>query len=100
MSNNVPTQTPDTLRCVIRLFICGDAINSRKALENLQRLREAKTHITFEVEIIDVNRTPQVALDLGVFVNPALQVLEPAPGMLIYGDLSDLQALDALLPRG
>jgi hypothetical protein len=52
------------------------------------------------VEVIDVDKTPQTALDQGIFVNPALQVIEPEPGMLIYGDLSDLKDLEAILAKG
>lgn len=100
MSNNVPTRTPAIHRCVARLFVCGDALNSRRARENLQRLRETFPHVKFKVEVIDVGETPQTALDQGIFVNPALQVIEPAPGMLIYGDLSDLKPLEALFPKG
>jgi circadian clock protein KaiB len=100
MSNNAPTRTPTNHRCSARLFVCGDAPNSRKARNNLQRLRETLDHVEFEVEVIDVEKTPQAALDQGIFVNPALQVIEPAPGMLIYGDLSDLTALQGLYPNG
>jgi hypothetical protein len=100
MSNNVPTRPSATICCVARLFVCGDALNSRRARENLQRLRETLSHVQFEVEVIDVDKTPQTALDQGIFVNPALQVLEPEPGLLVYGDLSDLQALVAMFPKG
>ena len=100
MSNKVPPRTSAIFRCVARLFVCGDALNSRRARENLQRLREMFPHVEFKVEVIDVGETPQRALDQGIFVNPALQVLEPAPGMLIYGDLSDLKPLEALFPKG
>ncbi len=100
MSNKTPTRTSAVIRCVARLFVCGDALYSRRARENLQRLGETLHHVEFEVEVIDVNETPQLALDQGIFVNPALQVLEPAPGTLIYGDLSDFQALAAIFPKG
>jgi hypothetical protein len=100
MSNKVSLRTPAIHRCVARLFICGDAPNSRRARENLQRLRESLPHVALEVEVIDVDKTPQTALDQGIFVNPALQVIEPEPGMLIYGDLSDLKVLEAILAKG
>ena len=100
MSNKTPTRTSANLRCVARLFVCGDAPNSRRARENLQRLRETLDHVELEVTLVDVDKSPQTALEQGIFVNPALQVLEPAPGMLIYGDLSDLTALKSLFPKG
>jgi len=100
MSNKVSTRAPAILCCVARLFVCGDALNSRRARENLQRLRQTLPHVQFDVAVIDVDKDPQTALDQGIFVNPALQVIEPAPGMLIYGDLSNLQALAAMFPKG
>ncbi len=77
-----------------------DALNSRRARENLQRLRKTFPRVQFDVEVIDIDKAPQTALDQGIFVNPALQVLEPAPGILIYGDLSDLSALAAMFSKG
>jgi len=100
MSNNAPTQITTIQRCAARLFVCGDAPNSRRARNNLQRLRETLDHVEFEVEVVDVDKTPQAALDQGIFVNPALQVIEPAPGMLIYGDLSELTVIEELFPKG
>ncbi len=100
MAHDAPGRSSGTPRCVARLYVCGDAPNSRRARENLQRLQEALHHVQFEVEIVDVCETPQAALDQGIFVNPALQVIAPAPGMLVYGDLSDLSALDAMLSKG
>lgn len=100
MSNKTSMQSPIIHRCVARLFVSGDALNSRMAKENLQRLREAFHHVEFKVEVVDVGENPQTALDQGIFVNPALQVIEPKPGMLIYGDLSDLKVLEAILAKG
>ncbi len=99
-ANSIKTQTPAIHRCAARLFVCGDAPNSRKAQENLQRLRKTLPHVEFEVEVIDVDKIPQTALDQGIFVYPAFQVIEPAPGMLIYDDLSDLSALEAVFIKG
>jgi hypothetical protein len=70
------------------------------ARENLKRLQETFHHVEFRVEVIDVGETPQTALEQGIFVNPALQVVEPEPEMLIYGDLGDLKVLEAILSKG
>jgi circadian clock protein KaiB len=83
-------------RYELRLFVAGDAINSRTALENLKRLLDQAADAAFELEIVDVLQTPQVALDQGVFVTPALQVVNPAPGALIYGNLSNADLMSTL----
>ena len=91
-SNQVQT------RYAVRLFVAGDATNSRIARENLKRLRDKFPEDGFTVEIVDVNVCPEVALEEGVFITPALKVIEPAPGGIVYGNLSDFRALGQLFP--
>ena len=81
----------------VRLFVAGNALNSRIARENLGRLRNSDPEAFFEVEIVDVLEDSRKALDAGIYVTPALQVLKPEPGGIVYGNLSDLEALKGLL---
>jgi circadian clock protein KaiB len=82
----------------VRLYIAGDAPNSRMAMENLDRLQKQMA-AEFHLEIVDVLKDPRAALDEGIFVTPALQVLDPGPGALIFGNLSDNQALSTVFTR-
>jgi circadian clock protein KaiB len=84
-------------RIVLRLFVAGDAPHSRIAKENLQRFRERAADCEFEVEVVNVLENPQIMLDLGIYLTPALQVIEPKPGGLIYGNLSDDRTLRGYL---
>jgi circadian clock protein KaiB len=86
---------PDQNNYKMRLFVAGDAPNSRIARENLRRLQE-RVSAEFSVEIVDVLKDPQIALSNGIFVTPTLQVMEPGPKTLIFGNLSDDQALSAI----
>lgn len=81
----------------LRLFVAGEAPNSRKARENLKRLCGRLPHGTANVEIIDVDAEPERALKNHIFVTPALQVLDTSPGTILYGNLSNEQALLDLL---
>lgn len=72
-----------------RLFIAGDSINSRIARENLKRLQESLKGVSFQLEIVDVQENVQEALDNGVFLTPALQILKPEPSALVFGNLKD-----------
>lgn len=85
------------LKCVIRFFVAGDAPNSIIARDNLRRLRESLPEIHFEIEIVDVNVNPEIALQKGVFVTPALEVLEPPPGGIFYGNLSNSDPIRRLI---
>ena len=85
------------VKIIMRLFIAGDAPQSRMARKNLQRFRERAAGSEFEVEVVNVLENPQIMLDLGIYITPALQVLEPQPGGLVYGNLSDEETLRDLL---
>ena len=80
----------------IRLFISGDAPNSRIAQENLRRMEAQLDGCRFDVEIVDVMIDPQTALAHSVFLTPALQIVDPGPGTIIFGNLSDMNALQSL----
>ena len=88
----------NTTRYSMRLYVAGDAANSRIAQDNLERLRERLTDHDLSVEIVDVNTHPDVALQENVFITPALQIIEPKPGGMVYGNLSDLETLRRFLP--
>lgn len=84
-------------RYVLRLFVAGDAPNSRMAKANLQRFCERLAGADVEIQVIDVLVDPQAAVEQGVFLTPALQIVEPRPGRLVYGNLSDDDVLGSVL---
>jgi circadian clock protein KaiB len=83
----------------MRLFIAGNAPNSRLARENLQRLCQRLDGHEVKLEIVDVVKDPDSAVAHGIYVTPALQVIEPRPGALVFGNLSNLEALVSLFPE-
>jgi circadian clock protein KaiB len=85
------------VRYLMRLFVSGDAPNSRIAQDNLKRLQESFPDEKFSVEIVDVNIQPEAALDCGIFITPSLQIVEPPPCYMVYGNLSDTEALLRML---
>jgi circadian clock protein KaiB len=99
MARNRGAEGKGAVHYVLRLFVAGDAPNSRVARANLQRMCERFDQDQYEVEVVDVTEDAQTALEEGVFVTPALQVIEPGPGTLIFGDLSDKDALGAVFPE-
>ena len=95
MSHKIDRRETERLRYKLRLFVSGDVPNSRIARENLQRRLD---DAVITVEIVDVMQEPQKALANGIFLTPALQVLGPEPGAVIYGNLNDADTLLALFP--
>lgn len=84
-------------RYALRLFVAGNATNSRIARENLEHLLAKHPEYEFDVEIVDLNVQPEIALDQGVFISPALQILEPNSGGIVYGNLSQKDILEKVL---
>lgn len=81
---------------VLKLFVAGDAPNSRLARENLRRLQAQAPDAVFDIKVVDVLESPQEALKAGVYVTPALQVIRPAPQTMIFGNLTDNKATQTL----
>jgi circadian clock protein KaiB len=77
--------TPVTLR----LYVSGQALNSRAAVRNLEALRELLGE-GVAVEVIDVRERPELAEEDRILVTPTLVRREPAPVRKIIGDLSDI----------
>ena len=94
------SSTKDDKHFFLKLFVAGAAINSRVARDNLEKLRARLPHCTFHIEVVDVFEDPQQALAHGVYLTPALQIIEPEPGGLVFGNLSDWTALRRLFPQG
>jgi len=81
----------------LRLFMSGDSASSTRARDNLVRLCETRLHRRCKIEIVDVLRCPQAALERNVLATPTLDLLEPPPPVRIVGDLSDHQKVFAAL---
>lgn len=80
---------PQKSRFVLRLFVARNASNSRIARENLQRLQEKYPGHEFVIEMVDVNLKPDTALEHGVFISPALQILETSTSGFVNGNLGE-----------
>lgn len=100
MNNSDFLQENQPLHYSLRLYISDNAINSRLARENLNNFLADFPEHKFKIEVIDLHLQPEMALKNGVFVTPTLQILAPPPGGIIYGNLSDRQALERILQIG
>jgi circadian clock protein KaiB len=72
-----------------RLYVAGDGPNSTRAVANLTAL--CREHLGNEqrIEIVDVTREPERALEDKVLLTPTLIKVAPAPARKIIGNLSD-----------
>jgi circadian clock protein KaiB len=74
----------------LRLYVSGQALNSRAAIRNLESLREALAE-RVAVEVIDVRERPELADEDQILATPTLVRRAPAPVRKIIGDLSDTE---------
>jgi circadian clock protein KaiB len=78
--------TPLTLR----LYVSGQALNSRAAIRNLETLLGLLADGT-DVEVVDVRAHPELAAEDRILATPTLVRRAPTPVRKIIGDLSDTQ---------
>ncbi len=80
-----------------RLYVAGDAPNATQALANLTAICESSVPGRYSIDVVDVFKEPERALDDGIFMTPTMLKMHPAPMRRIVGTLSDantvLQAL-------
>ena len=74
---------------VLRLYIAGNSTSSRRAEQNLHSLKTSLKSETWDVEIIDVLRSPELAEQAGVIATPTLSYEYSGRPRRIIGDLSD-----------
>jgi len=96
-TNSLSNARQKSKHFALRLYVTGNAANSLIAHENLRRLQAKHPDCDFNIEVIDVNQKPEMALEYGVFISPALQIVEPDFGGIVYGNLSEDRVLEQAL---
>jgi len=82
---------------LLRLYIAGNAPNSRRAVANVKAICEEHFASVHRLEIVDMLEQPRRALADGVIVTPTLLRLLPLPVQRLIGNLNDTdQVLIAL----
>lgn len=74
---------------LLRLYIAGNSAISRRAEQNLLHLQSLMKPGAWEVHVIDVLATPELAEQAGILATPTLSYEHPARPRRIIGDLSD-----------
>jgi circadian clock protein KaiB len=92
VSRTTTSRAPAPYR--LRLYIAGGAPNSTLAQKNMLAICRQHLNGKHRLEIIDVLKEPERALEDGILVTPTLLKLSPDPVVTMVGDLS---ATDAVL---
>ncbi|MCK1543536.1 circadian clock protein KaiB [Bradyrhizobium sp. 147] len=78
---------------VLRLYIAGNSASSRRAQQNLERLRASVSSKGWDIEIIDVLTRPDLADRAGIIATPTLSYEDGHRSRRIVGDLSDTKRI-------
>ncbi len=61
----------------LKLFVAGDEPNSYKAKKTIERLCESCLKGNYKLEVVDVLKDYQVALDNNILIAPTLVIVAP-----------------------
>lgn len=73
----------------LKLYITGQTARSLRAISNMRSICEDELQDQYELIIIDILKSPQVADDEKILATPTLIKDLPPPLRRIIGDLSD-----------
>jgi len=80
---------PDDERYVLRLYVTGMSPSSMHAIANLRAICEAHLRGRYDLEVLDVNKRPELAERAQLIAAPTLIKERPLPMRRMIGDLSD-----------
>ena len=79
------------------LYVAGRSPNSMLALENLRALCREHVPDHHIIEVVDVLREPQRAMNDGILVTPTLLRVAPTPVVQIIGNLAHTDLVTSTL---
>lgn len=87
---------------LLRLYIGGETPKSLAAIANLRALCDTHLPGRYEIELVDLTKTPELAAADQIVALPTLVRRRPPPPRRVIGSLSDTEkVLDGLsLPKG
>ena len=80
----------------LTLYLSGGAADSSRsaaALRNIERLAKRIEPHTFDLRVVDVLKSPEVAEARKILATPTLERSLPLPSRRFIGDLSDIDAV-------
>ena len=78
-------------KLVLQLFVSGMSPKSMEAIENIRKLCDEHLNETFELEIVDIYKHPEVAAEQHIVFSPSLIKHLPLPKKTLIGNLSDTE---------
>lgn len=89
LSNSVNKEPSPTWQ--LRLYVAGQTPKSLVAFANLKNICEEYLHGEYNIEIVDLSKQPQLAIEDKIVALPTLVRKLPPPIKKIIGDLSNTE---------
>lgn len=78
-------------RCILKLFVVGKTLQKNEALiQELKKALEGEFSMNYELQIIDIFETPELALEEEVLATPTILKTIPKPIERILGDVKNI----------
>ena len=78
------------IKMTFTLYISGDSLNSRQAVENVHRFGNDQLQGNYELVVIDLDRNPEEAFHRKIMATPLLIRESPEPVRKVIGSLSQV----------
>ena len=85
------TNTENTEKFRLQLYVSGMSAKSMAAIKNVKHLCDNYIKDRFELEIIDIYKTPEAAQANQVVFSPSLVKSFPLPKKILIGTFSDTE---------
>jgi circadian clock protein KaiB len=87
---NAPLVISDN-KLVLQLYVSGMSPKSMEAIENINKICSEMLEDSFQLEIIDLYKHPEVASEQQIIFSPSLIKRRPLPKKTLVGTFSDSQ---------
>ena len=89
MENNTFPEINDEDSFVLQLYVSGMSQKSMQAIKNIKHLCNEYFKSDYKLEIIDIYKYPEVAIQQQIIFSPSLIKCRPLPKKILVGDFSD-----------
>lgn len=76
-------------KLVLQLYVSGMSPKSMEAIENIKHLCDEHLQGSFELEIIDLYKNPEIASEQQIIFSPSLVKTLPLPKKTLIGTFGD-----------
>jgi circadian clock protein KaiB len=87
---NIPRVITDS-KLVLQLYVSGMSLKSMEAIGNIKKICSELMEDSFQLEIIDLYKHPELASEQQIVFSPSLIKRLPLPKKILVGTFSDTE---------